>query len=118
MLQYYTVSQKHCKARTIFLFFRIPTDVADILADEKCGNLSAKSNNFWVICRAVRDFVEAQGSGACLPLRGTIPDMFSDSERYIQLQNVYREQADDDVEKVMKGVRTHLEAVGRPPVRA
>jgi len=94
---------------------RIPTEVSDILADEKCGKLTAKSNNFWFICRAVRDFVEAQGSGACLPLRGTIPDMFSDSERYIQLQNVYREQADDDVEQVMKGVRRHLEAVGRPP---
>ena len=82
-------------------------------------NLTAKSDNFWFICRAVKDFVEAQGTGggACLPLRGTIPDMFSDSERYIQLQNVYREQADDDVEQVMKGVRAHLETVGRPPVR-
>ena len=103
---------------SFFIFIRIPTEVSDILADEKCGKLTAKSNNFWFICRAVRDFVEAQGSGACLPLRGTIPDMFSDSERYIQLQNVYREQADDDVEQVMKGVRRHLEAVGRPPVRA
>lgn len=35
-------------------------------------------------------------SGA-LPLRGSIPDMTSDSERYIQLQNAYVEQANKDV---------------------
>ena len=49
-------------------------------------------------------------------MKGVIPDMFSDSERYIQLQNVYREQADADAEEVMRGVRRHLEAVGRPAV--
>ena len=41
---------------------RVPSEVADILADEKCGSLTAKSDNFWFICRAVRDFVEAQGT--------------------------------------------------------
>ena len=32
-----------------------------------------------------------------LPLRGSIPDMTADSERYIQLQNAYIEQANRDV---------------------
>ena len=72
-----------------------------------------------------KDFVEGQldngsggesSSGGALPVKGVIPDMFSDSERYIQLQNVYREQADADAEEVMRGVRRHLEAVGRPAV--
>lgn len=42
---------------------------------------------FWVMTRGVRDFVQNEGNGK-LPLRGTVPDMISDSEKFINLQNV------------------------------
>lgn len=48
-----------------------------------------------------------------LPLRGTIPDMTADSERYIQLQNVYHEQADIDVAMVTQRVNNLLQEIGR-----
>ena len=53
-----------------------------------------------------------------LPLRGTIPDMFSDSVRYVQLQNIYRDKASEDAEAVWKRVQAKLEALGRPMVSA
>lgn len=49
----------------------------------------------------------------CLPVRGTIPDMTSDSDRYIKLQTVYREQAAADVELVTRRVHTLLQELGR-----
>ena len=65
----------------------------------------------------MKDFVEDQGENGSLPLRGSIPDMFSDSKRYIQLQNIYRDRANADAEEVFKRVQNHLEAIGRQPVR-
>ena len=78
-------------------------------------NLTPKSPSFWFIARAVRDFVEEEGGGH-LPVSGVIPDMFADSERYVQLQNVYRDQANRDAENVLRRVQTLLENVGRRAV--
>lgn len=48
-----------------------------------------------------------------LPVRGTIPDMTADSERYIQLQNVYHEQADIDMSIMSNRVHEILADIGR-----
>ena len=63
----------------------IPEKVQKILNDDQCTHLKEK-NPFWVIARAVKEFVNKEGNGA-LPLRGSLPDMTSDSQRYIALQN-------------------------------
>jgi hypothetical protein len=52
-------------------------------------------------------------SAGCLPLRGTIPDMTSDSERYIQLQNIYQQQAANDMAVIRAKVHAYLEEIGR-----
>lgn len=57
--------------------------------------------------RAIKEFVENEGQGQ-LPLRGTIPDMFSDSDKFIALQNVYRSKAQNDVDIVMSRVERLL----------
>ena len=62
-----------------------------------------------------QEFVAEEGNGH-LPCSGIIPDMFSDSERYVQLQNVYRAKAAEDTETVLRHVQTHLEEIGRPAV--
>lgn len=64
----------------------IPPSVKKIFNDEQCVHLKEKSP-FWIMARAVKEFVEKEGDGA-LPLRGSLPDMTSDSQRYIALQNV------------------------------
>ena len=47
--------------------------------------------------RALKEFVASEGKGL-LPLRGTIPDMTSSSDMYIQLQRIYQAQARADME--------------------
>ncbi|XP_078335087.1 NEDD8-activating enzyme E1 regulatory subunit-like isoform X2 [Crassostrea virginica] len=75
---------------------KIPSEVENLFNDPCAMNLSPESKPFWILLRAVKEFVENDGNGA-LPLRGSIPDMTADSERYIQLQNAYIEQANRDV---------------------
>ena len=91
---------------------KIPDNIKTIFNDSKCLNLSSESEDFWVICRAVKDFVDNEGNGN-LPVRGSIPDMFSDSKSYIHLQGIYKEKATHDFEEVYKKVQYHLESIGR-----
>lgn len=87
----------------------VSNETKEVLNDEKCTNLTpevcsvsnkvaalnladtldAKTTNFWIIARAVKDFVEnpEQGHGL-LPLSGGIPDMKAESSGYVVLQNV------------------------------
>ena len=91
----------------------VPSEVGSILHDPACTVLAIKSSDFWILARAVRDFVENEGCGL-LPLRGSIPDMFSSSDKYIGLQRLYQQQAKMDADSVAKRVATILAALGRP----
>ena len=46
-------------------------------------------------------------------MRGVIPDMTSDSDKYIQLHAVYREQAAVDVVAVTTHLMRLLQTIGR-----
>ncbi|XP_065072185.1 NEDD8-activating enzyme E1 regulatory subunit-like isoform X4 [Rhopilema esculentum] len=76
---------------------KIPSHVNEIFNSHRCQHPSEPHLKFWILARAVKEFHSNSGA---LPLRGSIPDMFSDSARYIQLQNVYKEQATKDIECV------------------
>jgi len=91
---------------------RIPENVESILNDEACCNLKSK-NTFWILARAIKEFTLKEGDGS-LPLRGSLPDMTSDSQRYIALQNVYREQASKDAEHVYRHAQLLLKERGWP----
>ncbi|XP_038070147.1 NEDD8-activating enzyme E1 regulatory subunit-like [Patiria miniata] len=93
---------------------RVPSEVQDILRDPSCVNLTSESSSFWVIAQAVKQFVDNEGGGK-LPLRGSIPDMTADSKRYIQLQNVYMEQAKQDFAAVASRVHQILVSLGKTP---
>jgi len=88
----------------------IPQSIQNILNDEQCCALENK-NPFWILARAVKEFTLKEGNG-CLPLRGSLPDMTSDSQRYIALQNVYREQASKDAEHVYRHAQVLLKERG------
>ncbi|CAD5119102.1 DgyrCDS7747 [Dimorphilus gyrociliatus] len=85
---------------------KMPDDVKHIFEDPECINIVNKSEPFWILVRAVKEFVKSEGEGF-LPLRGVIPDMTSDSDSFIRLQQVYRNKASKDVEAVNK----HLQNV-------
>ena len=97
---------------------RIPSTVEAITQDPKCVNLSSKSEDFWILVRGLKDFLDdtTGNPGSLLPLRGSLPDMFADSKRYIDLANLYRNKASADSEKIYNFVQTHLESIGRSAV--
>uniref|UniRef100_A0A8B9H6E9 NEDD8-activating enzyme E1 regulatory subunit n=1 Tax=Astyanax mexicanus TaxID=7994 RepID=A0A8B9H6E9_ASTMX len=91
---------------------KISSTVDDIFNCVQCENITSQTSAFWMMARGVRDFVQNEGNGS-LPVRGTIPDMIADSDKFINLQNVYREKALQDAAVVSKHIQSHLQAVGK-----
>uniref|UniRef100_A0A673YA92 NEDD8-activating enzyme E1 regulatory subunit n=1 Tax=Salmo trutta TaxID=8032 RepID=A0A673YA92_SALTR len=91
---------------------KIPSSVDDLFNGEQCNDITSQTPAFWVMTRAVREFVQNDGRGN-LPVRGSIPDMIADSEKFINLQNVYREKAMQDASVVSKHVESLLQSVGK-----
>lgn len=58
--------------------------------------------SFWIIVDAVKTFYQKH---SCLPLPGNVPDMKAQSNVYIQLQNLYKSKAREDVEEVLQTVQ-------------
>lgn len=61
-----------------------------------------QKSTFWIIADAIKKFYEKHG---CLPLPGNVPDMKAQSKVYIQLQNIYKTKARNDVAEVLDTVR-------------
>jgi len=96
-----------------FATTKIPSAVKEVL-DNPMGNhplKSSKNSRFWILVRALKEFVNQNN---VLPLRGSLPDMFSDSKRYIELQNVYKRKAVADIQKVVEFTRESLEDLQLP----
>uniref|UniRef100_A0A3P8UGV1 NEDD8-activating enzyme E1 regulatory subunit n=1 Tax=Cynoglossus semilaevis TaxID=244447 RepID=A0A3P8UGV1_CYNSE len=91
---------------------KIPSGLHDLFNSDQCNNITSQTPSFWVMLRAVKQFVHNEGNGN-LPVRGTIPDMFADSQKFINLQNIYREKAMEDVAAVTKHVEQLLQSVGK-----
>ncbi|XP_040185601.1 NEDD8-activating enzyme E1 regulatory subunit isoform X2 [Rana temporaria] len=93
---------------------KCPGHIEEIFSDDRCTNITQQTPNFWILARAIKEFTAAESNGN-LPLRGTIPDMIADSDKFIKLQNVYREKAKKDAATVEHYVSKLLQTVGRPP---
>lgn len=72
---------------TALLPTTIPAGVQSILNEASSITPSPTTKPFWIMARALHEFVTSEGRGA-LPVRGTIPDMTADSEKYIKIQNL------------------------------
>lgn len=95
---------------TVVAATTVPSNIRDILEDPAAKAVSASSSSFWVLAHALGEFVAREGR---LPVSGVLPDMFSDSERFIQLQGIYRDKASSDVDQVSRKVAQVLESLGR-----
>ncbi|KAH0503696.1 NEDD8-activating enzyme E1 regulatory subunit [Microtus ochrogaster] len=93
---------------------QVPSSIEDIFNDDRCINITKQTPSFWILARALKEFVAKEGQGN-LPVRGTIPDMIADSSKYIKLQNVYREKAKKDAAAVGNHVANLLQSVGQAP---
>uniref|UniRef100_A0ABI7W528 NEDD8-activating enzyme E1 regulatory subunit n=1 Tax=Felis catus TaxID=9685 RepID=A0ABI7W528_FELCA len=96
------------------LIRQIPSSIEDIFNDDRCINITKQTPSFWILARALKEFVAKEGQGN-LPVRGTIPDMIADSSKYIKLQNVYREKAKKDAAAVGNHVAKLLQSIGQAP---
>ncbi|KAL8861767.1 MAG: hypothetical protein Q9178_001968 [Gyalolechia marmorata] len=80
----------------------LPNGLGQIFEDPNCKKPQRDSANFWVVANAIQKFHETHGS---LPLPGALPDMKAQSQDYIQLHNIYKAKARQDVDEVIKSVR-------------
>uniref|UniRef100_H2ZIZ4 NEDD8-activating enzyme E1 regulatory subunit n=1 Tax=Ciona savignyi TaxID=51511 RepID=H2ZIZ4_CIOSA len=77
--------------------YKLPDSLRQMFEDPKCTDVSEESSNFWILANGLKQFVE-NNDKSLLPLRGSLPDMFSDSESYIKLQNIYKAKAKQDID--------------------
>lgn len=62
------------------------------------------ASSFWIISDAIKQFHAKHNA---LPLPGSVPDMKAQSTVYVQLQNIYKAKARQDVSEVLEIVRAH-----------
>ncbi|EPY51513.1 NEDD8 activating enzyme [Schizosaccharomyces cryophilus OY26] len=73
----------------VFQEYKIPSNVMEVLQDEKSQFINEKSTDFWVMCHSLKCFYEEKGT---LPLLGTLPDMHSNTQRYLSIKHLYNEK--------------------------
>lgn len=84
---------------------KIPSNLQEILNDPVINE--APKSTFWVLVKALKEFISKNN---CLPVRGVIPDMISDSKRYITLQKIYANKAKEDVEIIYSLIHSNSSA--------
>ncbi len=89
----------------------VPDEVKAMFQDAACNDLTASSTNFWILVRALREFVAASPTQS-LPLSGSIPDMKATSSGYIRLQNTYRTKSLQDLAQFKQLVSETCKAAG------
>ncbi len=91
----------------------IPSNVQAILNDDCSKSLTNHSSNFWILVHALNEFISNEGEGY-LPLRGSIPDMMSSSDLYIDLQRIYQKKAQNDIQLITEYISQLLISLGKP----
>ncbi|CAI9301795.1 unnamed protein product [Lactuca saligna] len=85
------------------------------ILDDPCSEVDSCSSDFWVMVAALKEFIGNEGGGEA-PLEGSIPDMTSSTEIYINLQKLYQAKAEADFIIVGQHVRDILKKIGRDPL--
>lgn len=80
---------------------KVPDNLRQLLEEISSpdSNSEKYSSSFWVMVNSLDKFMRKYN---CLPLRGTIPDMNCGSEQYVQLQRIYKNKANDDVDRMFQ----------------
>ncbi|MED6147620.1 NEDD8-activating enzyme E1 regulatory subunit axr1 [Stylosanthes scabra] len=89
----------------------ISWDLQKILNDSS-SEVDSNSSDFWVMVSALKEFIANEGGGEA-PLEGSIPDMTSSTEQYVNLQNIYLAKAEADFLVMEQLVRSTLKKIGR-----
>lgn len=96
----------------------VPDDIKALFKDPACDQLNFNSSNFWILTRALRDFVQAKaadeipGGEGYLPQPGSLPDMKAISATYIEMQRLYHSKAEADLASFTKYLEKVLHSTG------
>ncbi|KAG5150054.1 hypothetical protein AAZX31_06G285800 [Glycine max] len=82
------------------------------ILNDSSAEVDSNSSDFWVLVTALKDFIANEGGGDA-PLEGSIPDMTSSTEQYVNLQNIYHAKAEADFLVIERLVRSTLKKIGR-----
>ncbi|PSR81319.1 hypothetical protein PHLCEN_2v6398 [Hermanssonia centrifuga] len=75
----------------------VPSDISATLNLPRLDQSSSTSSTaFHALLQTLRAFINSPESSGCLPLTSTLPDMKTDTESYVKLQIMYKEQAKGD----------------------
>ena len=88
----------------------IPSQIKNILQEAKEKILSPSSSTFWILAKALSEFVDAEMR---LPVSGILPDMKADTESFVKLQSIYRQKARQDANEIKKYVLNILPLLGK-----
>ncbi|ORX93799.1 NEDD8-activating enzyme E1 regulatory subunit [Basidiobolus meristosporus CBS 931.73] len=91
----------------------VPSGIRSLFASSASIEITNQTPDFWLMLRALEEFVNHEGNGL-LPVSGSLPDMKSDTERYIALQNIYRQKAKEDLLAFKNHLNKLLTRVNRP----
>jgi len=87
----------------------IPDEVLDIIKDERTTKLTENSSDFWFIAHGLKKFYEEFGY---LPINGKIPDMESETNNYVALQKIVKNQSRVEMRIIKKYVQKALKELG------
>lgn len=84
------------------------------IINDSYAEVGSNSSAFWVMVAALKEFISNEGDGEA-PLEGSMPDMTSSTEHYINLQKIYQTKAEADCLFMEQRVKHILARVGRDP---
>jgi amyloid beta precursor protein binding protein 1 len=76
-----------------------------------------KRSNFWLMVRAVREFIAREGGGICYPVSQNLPDMHCKTAYYVQLKQLFQKRAEADFAAVKQHLHTILASLSLPADR-
>ncbi|XP_022986290.1 NEDD8-activating enzyme E1 regulatory subunit AXR1 [Cucurbita maxima] len=97
----------------VFAPHGISPDLKQIV-DDSCAEVDSNSSDFWILVAALKEFIANEGGGEA-PMEGSIPDMTSSTEHYVNLQNIYQAKAEADFMLIEERARNILKKIGRDP---
>lgn len=74
-----------------------------IIEDEAATTITGTTADFWILAAALGRFINNEGDGQP-PLEGSLPDMHATTQRYLDLQHIYKEKAEADIAAVTQHV--------------
>ncbi|CAA7049551.1 unnamed protein product [Microthlaspi erraticum] len=91
----------------------ISQEIQEIINDSS-AEVGSNSSDFWIMVAALKEFISNEGGGEA-PLEGSMPDMTSSTEHYINLQKIYQTKAEADCLSMEHRVKNILTNIGRDP---